>query len=120
MAKIESITKFGFVANGKKYRYEDVTVDRALIVPGADVALLDEPTPAVDAERAKVFTPKFHKQAEDSKMRKEEWASKDLRISRQGVIQAAVIALAPVVSLEALPEEAVKLATAMLGFVNSK
>src|ERR1700690_1264616 len=70
-----------------------------------------------DTARAKRFTPKFEKKADNS-MSKEEWAAKDQRISRQGVIQAAVIALAPVVSLEQLPEEAIKLATEMLKFVN--
>jgi hypothetical protein len=81
-------------------------------------------TPPVDVERAKkytpkAFTPKYSKdKAVDNSMSKEEWAAKDQRISRQGAIQAAVIALAPVVSLETLPDEAVKLATSMLSFVN--
>jgi hypothetical protein len=78
-------------------------------------------TPVVDTERTKKFTPKFAKKetaATSAGLTKEEWANKDQRISRQGVIQAAVIALAPVVSLEQLPEEAMKLATKMLEFVN--
>jgi len=79
--------------------------------------------PAVDTERAKKFVPKFQKKeggAESNAMSKDEWAAKDQRISRQGVIQAAVIALAPVVSLEFLSAEAVKLANTMLTFVNNK
>lgn len=72
-----------------------------------------------DTERAKRFTPKFtKKETPDNTMSKQEWAEKDQRISRQGAVQASAIALAPVVSLEQLPEEMVKLATAMLAFVN--
>lgn len=71
-----------------------------------------------DVELAKKFTPKFtKKETPDNSMSKQEWQDKDNRISRQGVIQAAVIALAPVVSLELLPGEAQKLATSMLEFV---
>jgi len=74
-----------------------------------------------DTARAKHFTPKFNKEkAPDNSMSKEEWAAKDQRISRQGVIQAAVIALAPVVSLEVLPIEAVSLAIEMLKFVKGE
>ena len=77
--------------------------------------------PAVDIERAKKFVPKFQKkETADNSMSKDEWAAKDQRISRQGVIQAAVIALAPVVSLDLLPIEAIKLANTMLTFVNNK
>ena len=92
-------------------RAPHVQVTKAVKAPVTDVN-----TP-VDQERARKFTPKFTKK-EDNSMSKEEWAAKDQRISRQGVIQAAVIALAPVVSLEQLPEEAYKLAEAMLAFVN--
>jgi hypothetical protein len=81
--------------------------------------------PPIDTERAvkntpKAFKPSFTKKAEATSagLSKEEWKMKDQRISRQGVIQAAVIALAPVVSLEQLPEEAIKLAETMLIFVN--
>ena len=78
-------------------------------------------TPPVDQERAKRFTPKFvKKEIPDNTMSKQEWADKDHRISRQGAVQAAVIALAPIVSLELLPTEAVKLARQMLEFVNEK
>jgi hypothetical protein len=140
--KVEELSKYGFKANGKYVGLSKQLsdTDKARIVPGAEfeaeyyvadsgkeylnkitslVANSQPDTKVTDTERAKKFTPKFTKK-EDNSMSKEEWASKDLRISRQGAIQAAVIALAPVVSLELLPEEAVKLATAMLGFVNSK
>ncbi len=63
-------------------------------------------------------TPKYAPKSDT--MSKEEWASKDLRISRQGVIQAAVQAVAPLVSLELLYPEAEKLALQMLDFVNQK
>ena len=80
-------------------------------------------TPPVDQERAKKFTPTFNKKIDapiSVGLTKEEWAAKDQRISRQGVIQAAVIALAPVVSLETLAEEAIKLANSMLEFVKGE
>ncbi len=77
--------------------------------------------PPVDVERAKKFIPKFEKKAtSDNSMSKEEWAAKDVRISRQGLIQAAVHALGPVVGLETLFEEAEKLANQMLEYVNRK
>lgn len=75
----------------------------------------------VDTERAKKFTPKYQKKdAVDNTMSKEEWAAKDQRISRQGAIQAAMIALAPVVTLTLLPGEAIKLAKQMLEFVKGE
>ena len=73
--------------------------------------------PVVDAERAKKFTPKFQKKDDDA-MTRADWDNKDRRISRQGAVQAAVHALAAVVSLEALPKEAFKLADQMLEYVN--
>lgn len=144
--KVEELSKFGFKANG---RYVGLSkqlpeADKTRLVPGAEfeaeyyvadsgkeylnkilgMKAVTDVTPPVDTERAQKFTPKefkpkFTKKADDS-MSKEEWAAKDQRISRQGVIQAAVIALAPVVSLEQLPVEAVKLAISMLEFVNPK
>ena len=72
-----------------------------------------------DTARAKRFTPKFEKK-KDEAMTRADWDAKDLRISKQGAVQAAVIALAPVVSLEMLPEEAIKLATKMLEFVRGE
>jgi hypothetical protein len=86
-------------------------------------AAVTDVNPPVDTERAKKFIPKFTKkniEPTSAGLTKEEWAMKDQRISRQGVIQAAVIALAPVVSLEQLPLEAKKLANSMLAFVNSQ
>lgn len=51
-------------------------------------------------------------------MTRTDWDNKDTRISRQGVIQAAVKALAGQVPLEALFTEAELLAEDMLKFVN--
>ncbi len=79
---------------------------------------------APDAERAKKFTPKFQKKEEGTSgansagMSKEEWASKDRRISRQGCIQAAVQALAPVLSPDDLFKAASALSDQMLDYVN--
>lgn len=144
--RIDSMTKYGYKANDKFVNYSKnlSETDKAKVVPGAEfeaeyfiadsgkeylnkvlsnVAISVIPTDkgigkSVDTERAKHFTPKFTKK-EDSSMSKGEWAAKDQRISRQGAVQASAIALAPVVSLEQLPEEMVKLATKMLEFVNS-
>lgn len=143
--KVEELTKYGFKANGHYVNYSKnlSEADKAKVVPGAEleaeyyvadsgkeylnkvlaqnlgvVVSVADTAPKVDTERAKKFTPKFEKKAAlDNTMSKEEWAAKDQRISRQGVIQAAVIALAPVVSLEQLSVEAIKLAETMLTFV---
>ena len=145
--KIQELTKYGFKANDRYVGLSKnlSEADKTKLVPGAELEaefyIADSgkeylnkivgqtmpstqpkgaatPSTAVDVERAKRFTPKFtKKKTPDNSMSKEEWAAKDQRISRQGVIQAAVIALAPVVSLDILPEEAKKLATSMLEFV---
>jgi len=105
--------------SGKEYLNKIVARSPKVDAPKVETPkAATEAKPNVDSDRAKRFTPKFNKEkAPDNSMSKEEWAAKDQRISRQGVIQAAVIALAPVVSLDVLPEEAVKLATEMLKFV---
>lgn len=85
----------------------------------AATVVLNQPKAPVDTERARKFTPKFTKKDDDT-MSKADWAAKDVRISRQGIIQAAVQALAPVVDLKNLHTESEKLATFMLEFVNRK
>jgi len=102
-------------------RYLNKIVARTAKVEVPKKPAVTDVTPPMDQERTKRFTPKFKKSEAaptSAGLTKEEWAMKDQRISRQGVIQAAVIALAPVVSLEQLPDEAMKLATQMLEFVN--
>lgn len=56
----------------------------------------------------------------DKPMTREDWDSKDRRISRQGVIQAAVQAVASQSTLEDLFTNAEKLANQMLSFVQEK
>jgi hypothetical protein len=146
--KVEELSKFGYKANGRYVNYSKQLSeeDKARVVPGAEFEAeyfvsdsgkeylnkvlsatvtapksVEKSETKPDTERAKRFTPKFNKEkAPDNAMTRADWDAKDQRISRQGVIQAAVIALAPVVSLEALPEEAVKLATEMLAFVKGE
>jgi hypothetical protein len=116
-----------YYVSDKGTRYLNKIVKRTDKVDAPRTAAVSSEAPKPDVERAKKvdddrarrFTPKYEKKgAVDNTMSKEEWAAKDQRISRQGVIQAAVIALAPVVALDKLEEEAVKMATAMLAFVN--
>jgi ribonucleotide reductase alpha subunit len=75
-------------------------------------------TPAVAVKKA--FVPKAKVEEISKGLSKEEWKSKDERISRQGLIQASLIALAPVVSIEILFQEAKKLADQGLQYVNEK
>lgn len=60
------------------------------------------------------------KKSDDSGLTKEEWAAKDRRIQRSGLIQAAVVAVASHVgTVEQLEVEAIKLSEAMLTWVNT-
>ncbi len=125
MAKVESIAKFSFVADGKVYRYDEVTVDKATIIPGAEldlsggkaIATMAAPanaSEAVDTERAKRFKPLYEKKADaptSGGMSKDEWAQKDRRISRQGCIQVAVQVMSDF-------DQASELADKMLNYVN--
>jgi hypothetical protein len=146
---VEELSKYGFKANGRYVGLSKQLseTDKAMIVPGAtfeaefyiadsgkeylNKVLKASPkavtdiNPPVDTARAKkytpkAFTPKFKKEEKGEAMTRADWDAKDQRISRQGAVQAAVIALAPVVSLENLPEEAIKLATQMLVFVRGE
>jgi hypothetical protein len=108
--------------SGKEYLNKILAVTKALIegTKRKSEAVTDV-NPPVDQERAKKFTPKFTKTAAtDNSMTRADWDAKDQRISRQGVIQAAVIALAPTVSNEILFESARALAEQMLAFVTNK
>lgn len=147
---IEALTKYGFKANGAYVNWGKLCpeADKGKVVPGgayefevftaesgkqyvnkllskaapilSDVA----PAKAVDTERAKKYTPEIYKKSfvkkADDSMSKDEWAAKDVRISRQGCIQAAVQAVAPLVKVELVFAEAEKLANQMLEFVNRK
>ena len=142
--KVKSLSKFGFFAEGlEKGVYYSKKLDektKVQIVPGVEFEgelftsdtggmylnkvnsfAVIKVTPKVESKqeiKSEVKVKPVYKAKEDTSMSKDEWAAKDTRISRQGLIQACVIALAPVVSLELLPEEAKKLATEMLKFVN--
>ncbi len=135
MAKVESISKFGFMADGKKYKYSEVAVDRATIVPGAEIALSGpvatvEPKvitktevvdyPTVDTERAKVFTPKFNKVDEKPMTKDDYWKRREerdietgIRIRRSGVIQVAVQVMGDF-------NKAIQLADSMLSYIEAK
>lgn len=145
---VERLTPYGFAAGGAYINYSKQfnEADKAKVVPGASfdaevyvadsgkqylnkilgnmsVSAVAAPsgvsvTPA-PAASVKTFKPKYQKK-EDSGMSKEEWAAKDVRISRQGCIQAAVNALGPVMVGDGLFEAAKVLADQMLDYVNSK
>ena len=98
--------------SGKKY-INSVT-GSAVIAPPI-VAPVFAKTPVAKSEVAKLV-----KAVKDDAMSRADWDNKDRRISRQGVIQAAVQAVSPLVALEQVYPEAEKLAEAMLEFVNRK
>lgn len=148
--RVNRLGKYGFFADGIErginYSSKFNEADKPKIVPGAEFdgelyvsdagaqylnrivsfTPASVVTPKVVKEETKevkkAFKPTYTKKEDtkDSPMTREDWDAKDKRISRQGVIQAAVQALAPIVSLELLPEEAVKLADRMLEYVNKK
>jgi hypothetical protein len=109
--------EFYIADSGKEY-LNKILKTKTAIVPMPHLAVSDV-NPPVDVARVKKFTPKFKKEDKGEAMTRADWDNKDRRISRQGAIQAAVIALAPVVSLEQLSKEAKLLASEMLDFVNS-
>lgn len=104
---------------GVSYEVETEQGSRGVLLLKATPLAGEAPKP-VAAQAA--FKKSFTSRAKPSDgLSKEEWASKDLRISRQGVIQAAVQAMAPLVANRAeLFPEAEKLAVLMLEFVNKK
>lgn len=111
----------GFSFDGELYIADSGTQYLNKVLGGSATASAPAVAPkAVDSDRAKRFTPKGYiggKKSND--MSKEEWAEKDVRISRQGCIQAAVHALAPVLG-ENVFEAAAALADKMLAYVNQK
>jgi hypothetical protein len=143
---VQELSKYGFKANNVYVNFSKQLPesDKGKIVPGlvfrAEVYVADsskeyvnkilgevaqtgpvEVPPVVVAKVAKLPSVAKPKVEEVSKgLSSEAWEAKDRRISRQGLIQASLIALAPIVSLETLFVEAQKLAEQALVFVNSK
>jgi hypothetical protein len=118
--KVEELTRYGFKANGKYVNFSKQLpeADKMAVVSGAEfeaeyyvadsgkeylnkILSRTTPTPAVKQNVAstptnnpkheqKAESKKEYKAKEDTSMTKDEWASKDRRISRQGCIQVAV------------------------------
>ncbi len=142
---VQELSKYGFKAGGEYYNWSKniKEEDKGKIVPGAsfdmDIYIADSGKKYVNAVNGMLeagsvpkVEPKFNapktasavytgrKAGSDSDtMSKAEWAAKDQRISRQGVIQAAVQALAPVVAPELLLGKACELADGMLSYVHN-
>jgi len=144
---VDALSKFGFKSGSVYYNWSQKIADdqKGKVVPGAtfdlvvyvadsgkkyvnEVKSLVEAgkVPAVPTESKPEEKPKytgrkvFAAKSESSGLSKDEWAAKDVRISRQGCIQAAVHAMAPIVAPEAIFVEASKLADQMLEYVNKK
>ena len=147
--KVDELSKFGFKVGQEYINYSKGLndSDRALVVPGAsfeaELYVADSgkrylnkivarakhvETPKVapviekEVKRTSVAEPQpkpATKTPVSDTMSKDEWAAKDRRISRQGVIQAAVQALTGVYpTVTELYDAAEELALKMLDFVN--
>ena len=91
-------------------------------IEGAALPPLTPPVLNPELNKASTYTRKpyssFKKSSED-KMTKEEWAAKDKRIGRAGVIQAAVVAVSPhVAKKEDILPAAIVLAEGMSEWTN--
>ena len=141
---VEQLSKYGFKAGGEYYNWsKNITEEhKGKVVPGAsfdmDIYVADSGKKYVNAVNGMLEAgsvpkaePKFNapktaavytgrKATTDDSMSKAEWAAKDVRISRQGVIQAAVQALAPIVAPDLLLAKSVELANGMLDYVNQE
>lgn len=139
---VQELSRYGFKANDKYVNWGKscTDADKAKVVPGGEYDMdvftaesgkqyinkvLEQVNPSAMLAKApekKAFVLKATPSAKplDSGMSKDEWAAKDVRISRQGLIQAAVQAVSPLVSLEKVYPEAEKLADLMLVYVNRK
>jgi hypothetical protein len=146
---VQELTKFGFKMNNEYVNYSKNLSegDRVKVVPGvkfqAELYVADsgkkylnkifsmlqkadpvkKETPVIKASMPKtsdkVVTAPFKTKSEE--MTRADWDNKDRRISRQGVIQAAVQALTGVYpTVTELYDAAEELALKMLDFVNEK
>lgn len=127
-AVVEELSKYGFKSNGRYVNYSKSLkeADKALVVPGASFEAeyfvsdsgkeyLNRIIKSVTAKtesKAKAKPEEAKKETKGEAMTRSDWDAKDKRISRQGVIQAAVQATGG--DFEAAEE----LATKMLEFVN--
>jgi hypothetical protein len=144
---VSELSKYGFKVNDEYINYSKTLseADKGRVVPGlvftgefyiADSSkrylnkILGEVAKVVNVVNPIVnpiakpvvakATPKAKVDEVSKGLSAEGWADKDRRISRQGLIQASIIALAPIVSLETLFAEARKLADQGLAYVNEK
>lgn len=143
--KVDELSKFGFKSNGEYINWSKTIkeTDKVGVVPGrtfqmelyiADsgkkyvnkvlniVESADVPAPKKAATRTAptVAAPKAVAKTEDAPMTRTDWDAKDRRISRQGVIQAAVQAVSGYSTADDVFENARELADKMLSFVNEK
>lgn len=142
--KVEELTKFGYKANGKYVNYSKnlSESDKALVVPGAEfeaeyyvadsgkeylnkivarASHVETPKEAPVIVKPTLKTPEViaaSVSAKNETMTRQDWEAKDRRISRQGVIQAAVKAVSHFVTPEDHFEVARALAEKMLYFIN--
>lgn len=146
---VEELSKFGFKANGKYVNYSKnlSDSDKLKVVPGAkfegeyyvadsgkeylnkifkvlqkaDPVKIEKPVVVSSSNPKPLTVTPVVKVVADSPMTRQDWDAKDQRISRAGVIQAAVKAVAHYSSdTSDLFENAENLANRMLEFVNEK
>jgi len=144
--KVEELSKFGFKVGQEYVNFSKQIseADKAKVVPGVSfeaelyvadsgkrylnkvLNLVSQSTTPINIQynisKTVKATPKAETkvEAKNEVMTKAEWADKDLRISRQGCIQAAVRAVATFSTPEDLFSDAERLANQMLEFVNGK
>ena len=134
---VDELSKFGFKSEGVYYNWSKKCPDdqKASVVPGRkfemEIYVADsgkkycnkilQPVPGI-ADSKPVPLPRLAppSPSADAPMTRSDWEAKDQRISRAGVIQAAVRAVGPVVPIEEIFPTAKALAEQMLAFVNEK
>jgi len=136
MVTVKSLTKYGFQTSTGEYinwSKQLLESEKGCIVPNSvyEVELyvsesgkrylnhvLNTSSVIKITEKPKVLNMATEIGNFDKPMTRADWEAKDKRISRQGVIQAAVQAVAPLVAVENVFKEAVLLADQMLEYVN--